>query len=182
MRRAICVFVLGVTACGGSPAAPSDTTPPPATSLLPGRYSFAVVMGSNGQPGLQPPCLISGPGGPSVPFPQPMSAFVVTAVSDGAGGLIARPESQYDLGWTMTLRRSGSGVEGTVIGTARDLLLPQTVTIDGGAGQTPATITGSFGYTFNFVGGQVGGRVVFESSGGWTYVCPYNDWIMNRMP
>ncbi len=180
MRRAVCVLVFGIAACGANPAGPSDMTTPPDVPLVPGRYSFGVVIASNGQSGLQPPCIIAGAGDSNGTIPQPITAFVVTAVSNGAGGLILRPESQYDLGWTMTLRRSGSGVEGTVLGSARDISFPQIVTIDGGSGHGPATLTGAFGYTYNLVGGQVGGRVVFDR-GGWTYSCPYNDWMMNRM-
>jgi hypothetical protein len=175
------VLALGIAACGGNPAGPSDTTNPPAGSLTPGRYAVAVVMGTNGLPGLQPPCIILGPGAPVGAFPQPVATFFATAVSDGAGGLTLRPESQSDLGWTMTVRPSGSGFEGTMHGTARDTLFQETVTIDGGPGQGPATLTGAFGYINNFVGGQVAGRVVFERSG-WTYTCPNNDWILNRMP
>ena len=180
MRSIICVLVLGIAACGGSPAAPSDTTPPPATSLLPGRYAFAVVMASNGQPGLQPPCLISGAGNPSGTIPEPTSGFVVTAVSDGAGGLTLRPESRVRPRLDDDLAALGVGRRRDAARYGARLLFSQIVTIDNGASQAPATLTGAFGYTHNFVGGQVGGRVVFER-GGWTYACPYNDWIMNRL-
>ena len=181
MRRAACLLALALAACGGStPTTPSET-PRSSSSITPGRYTFVVSMGSNGQEGLQPPCLIAGTGNPLGSIPMPVTAFIVIAVSDGAGGLRLQPEATYDRGWTMTLLQSGDAVEGTIRGTAQDMLYPQTVTVDGG-GAVPdaARITGSFGFNHNFVGGHVGGRVVF-ASGGWTYSCPNNDWILNRI-
>jgi hypothetical protein len=172
-------LALVMTACGGSPARPSGTSAL-ATLMAPGRYSLSLVISSNGMEGLQPPCTITFLPDLSGTLPLPITGFIVTAVSDSAGGLIVRPEAQFDLGLELRLRASASGVSGTARGMARDLMFPQTVLIDGGTPGSDATFSGTFGFNHNDVGGPVSGRVVFDS-GGTTYSCPFNDWIMNRM-
>jgi hypothetical protein len=148
--------------------------------MPPGRYALALVISSNGMEGLQPPCTISGQGDPNGTIPMPITAFIVTAVSDQAGGLIIRPEPEFDMGLEVRLRGSSGSLSGTAHGVARDFSFPQTVSIDGGAAGSVAVLTGRFGFNYNDVGGSVSGRVVFDR-GGWQYSCPFNDWIMNRM-
>jgi hypothetical protein len=110
---------------------------------------------------------------------MPVTSFFVTAVDDRAGGLVVRPDPAFDLGLEVRLRASASGVSGMARGVARDMAVPQSVSILGGEPGTDATLMGTFGFNLNDVGGPVSGRVVFDR-GGVTYSCPFNNWVMNR--
>jgi hypothetical protein len=101
------------------------------------------------------------------------------AVSDDAGGLIVRAENDADLGLLLKVRQSGSGVTGTLHGSAKDTQTQQTVTIDGGTDSTAATVSGS-PLTTTSVGGQVAGRVVFGRDGA-ARSCNENDWSLTRL-
>jgi hypothetical protein len=180
VRRAACLFALAVTACSSTPTAPSSFRRlNPEQPLTPGRYAFAVLAGTSIGPGQQPSCTIGGD--PNGSLPHNVSAFMMTAVSDGVGGLTFRPESDYDLGLTMSLRQTIIGAaEGTVRGTARDPVFGQTVTFGGDDPSQPATLNGFFGASFNLVAGEITGRVVF-ARGGVTHSCANNGWILNRL-
>jgi hypothetical protein len=184
IRALYLLSVLVLAACGRSATQPSDTRPPAppiATFMAPGRYFLSLVISSNGMEGLQPPCTITFSADLTGTLPQPITGFIVTAVSDRTGGLRIRPEPPFDMGLEVRLRASATGVTGTARGVARDLMFPQTVVVDGGTPESDAALSGTFGFNHNDVGGPVKGRVIFDNGDGNTYSCPFNDWIMNRM-
>ncbi len=177
-RRAVLLLAVVAGACGGStPTAPSPNNPAP-SSLAPGRYSVAISATPDAG-GLQP-CLYMMSGSP-LAIPTGSAAFMATAVSDGSGGLSVQPDAAYDMGWTMSVRLSGSAVKGEVRGVARDMISSQqTVRVNGADAQTPAELGGSFGSSLTSFGGPVTGHVVFEN-GPNSYSCGSNEWRMTRV-
>ena len=90
-----------------------------------------------------------------------------------------RAENDADLGLVLKVRQSGSGVTGTLHGSAKDTQTQQTVMIDGGTDSTAASVSGS-PLTTTSVGGQVAGRVIFGRDGAWKS-CNENDWSLMRL-
>jgi len=176
MRRALTVLALGLSACGGSPAAPTPQTPPPTLSLTPGRYSL--TLANRATSGGLSACVSIG-ANPAGVIPTTSITVAAQAVSDDVGELVVRAESDADLGLLLRVRQSGSGVTGTLYGSAKDMQSQQTVTIDGGADSTAAAVSGS-PLTTTSVGGQIAGRVVFGRDGA-TKSCNENDWSLIRL-
>lgn len=112
-------------------------------------------------------------------MPTTSMSVAAQAVSDGTGGLVVRAENDADLGLLLKVQQSGSGVTGTLHGSAKDTQTQQTVTIDGGTDATAATVSGS-PLTTTSVGGQVAGRVVFGRDGA-ARSCIENDWALTRL-
>ena len=176
MRRTLIVFVLGLSACGGNPAAPTAPTPPATVNLTPGRYSLTLANRTS-TGGISACVSIST--SPAAVLPTTSISFTAQAVSDDAGGLVVGAENDADLGLLLKVRQSGSGVTGTLHGSAKDTQTQQTVTIDGGADSTAATVSGSPLTTMS-VGGQIAGRVVFGRDGA-SRSCLENDWSLMRL-
>ena len=175
MRRALLALAFGLAGCGGNPAAPTPQAPPPNVNLAPGRYSL--TLANRASSGITACVSITtNPGGVT---PTTSISVAAQAVSDDAGGLVVRAENDGDLGLLLKVKQSGSGVAGTLHGSAKDMQTQQTVTIDGGTDATAATVSGS-ALTTTSVGGQVAGRVVFGRDGA-ARSCNENDWSLTRL-
>lgn len=154
----------------------STLTVPSETALLPpGRYEV-VLTAAAGPTGTICSTISTG----NLPLPDTSVAFTATAVLDATGALTVRPDSAFDLGWTMSLRQSGETVSGTGQGAVREVTSGTTATLDGGQTQTPATLTGRRGVRANSIDGSVTGRVVF-SAGGASHSCTQSEWRMTRL-
>jgi hypothetical protein len=176
MRRALIIIALGLSACGGNPAAPTAQPPPATVNLAPGRYSL--TLGNRASSSGLSACVSIGTN-PAGVIPTTSITVAAQAVSDDVGGLVVRAENDADLGLLLKVRQSGSGVTGTLHGSAKDTQTQQTVMIDGGADSTAATVSGS-PLTTTSVGGQIAGRVVFGRDGAWKS-CNENDWSLMRL-
>jgi hypothetical protein len=176
MRRALTVLVFGLSACGGSPAAPTPQPPPPTLNLTAGRYSL--TLANRATSGGLSACISIGTN-PAGVIPTTSITVAAQAVSDDAGALVVRAENDADLSLLLRVRQSGSGVTGTLHGSAKDMQTQQTVTIDGGADSTAATVSG-VPLTTTSVSGQIAGRVVFGRDGSMKS-CNENDWSLSRL-
>jgi hypothetical protein len=173
MRCFLTALAIGFVACGGNPPGPAAPTPVPSVNLVPGRYSLNLSNGTQG--GAVCLRITTNPAGVA---PTPSILLAAEAVSDGAGGLLIRPEGASDLGLTLKLRQAGAGFEGTLHGTAADTLTQQTVTVDGGTESAAATVSGS-PLSAQSIGGEVAGRVSFARDGS-TTSCNANNWTLSR--
>lgn len=164
-------LAFALSACTDSALPVPSETP----LLSPGRYE--VVLTAATAPG-GALCSTISTGSPTMP--DTSVAFTATAVADGTGGFTVRPDTAFDLGWTMTLRQSGETLSGTSQGAVRSITSITTATLDGGQSLSPAAITGRRGTAANSVSGSVTGRVVFSAGNG-SYSCTQNEWRMTRL-